>query len=122
MVVEGKQHTSLGLGYLFGCLQECIWKRADVGLVGTAPPSSKECLIQVFQEASLCSSCGCSYSIAVATVGAWIKTGNSEETLGGLGDFTLCEKSTTTQSEERTMGRELPCYKESAHGFNMTGG
>ena len=28
------------------------------------------------------------YSIAVAIIGVWIKTGCSEETLGGLGDFT----------------------------------
>ena len=80
MVVEGEQHTSLGLGYLLGCLQERIRRRTDVGLVGTAPPATKS-LNQVFLEAGLCSSCGCSYSIAVATIGVWIKTGCSEETL-----------------------------------------
>ena len=47
MVVEGEQHTSLGLGYLFGCLQERIRRRTDVGLVGTAPPATKS-LNQVF--------------------------------------------------------------------------
>ena len=93
----------------------------DVNLVGTAPPSGKKCLIQVFREASLCNSCDCSYSIAVATIGAWIKTGCSEETLGSFEDFTLC-KGTTTQSEKRTMGKELRCYKEFARGFNRTGG
>ena len=98
MVVEGEQHTSLGLGYLFGCFQERIRRRTDVGLVGTAPPATKS-LNQVFREAGLCSSCGCSYSIAVATIGVWIKTGCSEETLGGFGGFTSREKGTATQSE-----------------------
>ena len=97
MVVEGEPHTSLGLGYLFGCLQERIRRRTDVGLVGTAPPATKS-LNQVFREAGLCSSCGCSYSIAVATIGVWIKTGCSEETLGGFGGFTSREKGTATQS------------------------
>ena len=61
--------------------------------------SSSESLNQVFREAGLCSSCGCSYSIAVATIGVWIKTGCSEETLGGFGGFTSREKGTATQSE-----------------------
>ena len=75
--------TGPGLQYLFGCLQKRIRRRTDVGLVGTAPPVTKND-DQVFCEASLCSSCGCSYSIAVATIGVWIKTDCSEETLGVL--------------------------------------
>ena len=34
--------------------------------------------------------------------------GCSEETLGGFGGVTSCEKGTTTQSKERTMRKELP--------------
>ena len=69
--------------------------------------SATKSLNQVFREADLCSSCGCSYSIAVATIGVWIKTGCSEETLGGFGDIPSCEKGAVTQSEERTTRKEL---------------
>ena len=99
--------TGPGLSVWLPSGAQLLWRRTDVGLVGTAPPATKS-LNQVFQEAGLCSSCDCSYSIAVATIGVWIKTGCSEETLGGFGGFTSCEKGTATQSEERTMRTELP--------------
>ena len=102
MVVEGERHTYFTGPELSVWLPSVMYlEKTSVGLVGTAPPVIKS-LDQVFWEAGLCSSCGYSYSIAVATIGrgldenrlllgdSWwaalrrLLVGCSEETLGGL--------------------------------------